>query len=48
MKKAIVVFCLAVMSSSAFAAIRCEVDRRGNQCCWDTKVDGPFKPLSCI
>lgn len=48
MKKAIVALCIAMMSSTAFAAVKCERDSRGNMCCWDTKTDGPFRPMSCI
>ena len=34
-------------TSSVFAAIKCERDSRGNQCCWDTVKEGPYKPASC-
>nr|DAT24726.1 MAG TPA: exopolysaccharide production protein [Caudoviricetes sp.] len=47
MKKAVAILCVALMSSSAFAAIKCEPDRRGGMCCWDTVKDGPFKPINC-
>ena len=33
--------------TQADAATRCERDNSGGICCWDTNVDGPFKPISC-
>jgi len=47
MKKVLAILCVAMMSSSAFAAIKCVPDGRGGMCCWDTVKDGPFRPLSC-
>lgn len=47
MKKTVAILCVMMMSSSAFAAIKCVPDGRGGTCCWDTKVDGPFKPINC-
>ena len=47
MKKVLAILCVAMMSSSAFAAIKCVPDGRGGLCCWDTVKDGPFRPLSC-
>ena len=47
MKKAIALLCALMVSSSAFAAIKCERDSRGGMCCWDTVKDGPFRPLGC-
>lgn len=41
------VFAAAVVSTPTLAAIKCEPDGRGGMCCWDTKEDGPFKPLGC-
>lgn len=47
MKKVLAAVCIALMSTTAIAAVKCERDSRGNMCCWDTVRDGPFKPLSC-
>lgn len=47
MKKAIVVLFVAMISTSSFAAIKCERTVSGGMCCWDTVRDGPFKPLNC-
>lgn len=47
MKKAIVVLFVALLSTSAFSAVKCESDGRGGMCCWDTNKDGPWKPISC-
>lgn len=35
-----------VLAISAQAAVRCE-QAPGGLCCWDTEVDGIYKPLSC-
>ena len=45
--KAIVLAVALIMSTQTFAAIKCEPDRRGGMCCWDTVRDGPFRPLGC-
>lgn len=47
MKKVVAILCVTLMSSSAFAAIKCVPDGRGGVCCWDTVKDGPFRPISC-
>lgn len=47
MKALVAVMCAVMLSSNAVAAIKCERDRRGDVCCWDTVKDGPFRPLSC-
>jgi hypothetical protein len=47
MKKAILVLFVAMLSTSSFAAIKCERTISGGTCCWDTVRDGPFKPLGC-
>ena len=41
------VFAAALVSTPSFAAIKCVPDGRGGLCCWDTRTDGPFKPLGC-
>jgi hypothetical protein len=46
MKKIITVVFLAALSFNTFAAIRC-VPSGGGTCCWDTNIDGPFKPIGC-
>jgi hypothetical protein len=47
MKKIVAMLCAVALSSTAVAAVKCEPSPRGGMCCWDTKVDGPFRPLSC-
>jgi hypothetical protein len=47
MKKIVALALVALLSTSAFAVIKCESDRRGGMCCWDTDKDGPWKPISC-
>jgi hypothetical protein len=47
MKKLIAVVMLSVFAVSAQAAIKCVRNADGSMCCWDTAVEGPFKPLSC-
>jgi hypothetical protein len=47
MKKSLAILCAMMMSSSVLAAVKCEPSPRGGMCCWDTKVDGPFRPLGC-
>jgi hypothetical protein len=47
MKKLIGALVLVVVSNHALAVVKCEPSPRGGMCCWDTKVDGPFRPLSC-
>jgi len=48
MKKLLAILCLSVMSiTSAYAVTKCAPDGRGGICCWDTEVEGPFKPLAC-
>ena len=44
-----IAFVMAIISYSDYcqAATRCERDNSGGICCWDTNVDGPFKPISC-
>jgi len=41
------VFAIAVVSTPALAVVKCVPDGRGGMCCWDTKTEGPFKPLNC-
>jgi len=44
-----IIFVLAItLSVTATAAIKCERNLDGSTCCWDTAVEGPFKPLSCL
>ena len=47
MKKVAIALIFGLMSVNTFAATKCESDRRGGLCCWDTVRDGPFRPLSC-
>lgn len=47
MKKLLIALLIANFSLPAVAAIKCEPDRRGGMCCWDTVRDGPFRPLGC-
>jgi hypothetical protein len=47
MKKLIAAVLLSVFAISAQAAIKCERMPSGSLCCWDTAVEGPYRPLSC-
>ena len=47
MKKLTAIVLFVLLSANCFAATKCESDGRGGMCCWDTNVDGPFKPISC-
>jgi hypothetical protein len=49
MKKLIAFGFAAMLSSSIFAqsTVICETDRNGRMCCWDTKVYGPWRPITC-
>lgn len=48
MKKFFIASCLTLFISPAFAAMKCERNADGSLCCWDTAVEGPFKPISCM
>jgi hypothetical protein len=47
MKKLIAVAFIAMMSTGVMAQVKCESDGRVCMCCWDTKVNGPWKPIGC-
>lgn len=47
MKKLIALAIVALISTSAVAAVKCQPDGRGGMCCWDTEKDGPWKPIGC-
>jgi hypothetical protein len=47
MKKLIVLAMIAMLSTSVYAAVKCQPDGRGGMCCWDTEKDGPWKPIGC-
>jgi hypothetical protein len=47
MKKVLIALTVLMISTSSFAAIKCERTYGGGTCCWDTVRDGPFKPLGC-
>lgn len=47
MKKLIAVAFIALLSTGAMAQVKCESDGRGGMCCWDTKTQGPWKPIGC-
>jgi len=47
MKKLIAVAFIAMMSTGVMAQVKCESDGRGGMCCWDTKVNGPWKLIGC-
>jgi len=47
MKKLIMLLAVIALSTSAFAAVKCQPDGRGGMCCWDTNTDGPWKPITC-
>ena len=43
-------FAVGNVGSSAYApngAMVCVPDGRGGMCCWETTVEGPFRPVSC-
>ena len=46
--KAILFVLAMALSATATAAIKCERMPNGSLCCWDTAVEGPFRPLSCM
>jgi hypothetical protein len=43
----VAVLLCAVSITNAFAVTRCERSSSGGMCCWDTTVNGPFKPIGC-
>lgn len=45
--KSIIFALIMAFSSTTFAAMKCERMPNGSSCCWDTSVEGPFRPLSC-
>lgn len=45
--KALLFVLAMALSATATAAMKCERNADGTLCCWDTSVEGPFKPLSC-
>jgi hypothetical protein len=47
MKKLIAMLFIALISTGVMAQVKCESDGRGGMCCWDTRVNGPFKPIGC-
>jgi hypothetical protein len=47
MKKLIAIALVTLLSTSVYAATKCVPDGRGGVCCWDTNVDGPWKPIGC-
>ncbi len=47
MKKLIAIAFIALLSTSVYSATKCVPDGRGGVCCWDTNVDGPWKPIGC-
>ena len=44
---AIAVAIVALMSTGVYAQTKCVPDGRGGMCCWDTRTQGPFKPIGC-
>lgn len=47
MKTIVAMLCAVLMSTNAVAAVKCAPSPNGGMCCWDTDVDGPFRPLGC-
>ena len=55
MKKLLIVLLVGVgiytgivtASTPHIGAMVCVPDGRGGMCCWDTTVEGPFRPISC-
>lgn len=48
MKKIVLIIIAAMFSfSNAYAVTKCAPTPGGGLCCWDTDVDGPWKPITC-
>jgi hypothetical protein len=47
MKKLMMLLVVIALSTSAYAATKCQSDGKGGLCCWDTEKDGPYKPVGC-
>jgi hypothetical protein len=47
MKKLIALLFAVMISTNVFSATKCAPDGNGGICCWDTVVDGPWKPATC-
>jgi hypothetical protein len=47
MKKFLGAVLVVMLSTPAFAAMKCVPDKKGGMCCWDTTTQGPYKPISC-
>lgn len=47
MKKAIVAVCITLLTTGVMAQVKCVPDGRGGMCCWDVRVEGPFRPIGC-
>jgi hypothetical protein len=48
--KYLLVFGFAAVCLNAYAqnkVIKCEADRKGAVCCWDTAQYGPYRPWIC-
>lgn len=39
---------LVSVFSTSHSAIKCIRKADGSTCCWDTTVEGPYKPISCM
>ena len=38
---------MVTASTPHIGAMVCVPDGRGGMCCWETTVEGPFRPVSC-
>lgn len=47
MKSIIIAILTVGFIGSVSAQVKCESDGRGGMCCWDTRTQGPFKPIGC-
>lgn len=47
MKSIIIAILTVGFIGSVSAQVKCESDGRGGMCCWDTRSQGPFKPIGC-
>ena len=43
-----VIALIVIFSTPSHSAIKCERKPDGSTCCWDTALDGPYKPISCM
>lgn len=47
MKKTLLILVVGMLSWNVHAQIKCQPSPNGGTCCWDIRVDGPFRPIGC-